>query len=395
VSKGDLNYQIDFETDDELGMLIKHFNAMTRELFAGRAQLALSGKMLRQQYVELEKSRQYMEIVLKNISAGVVSVDTKGTITTMNKSAESMLNIKSEDVLDRDYRSILKGTYLEVAREISKKVAAGLENEEFPVAISVNGIPRHFSVHFNILKNNTGMDVGFVLVFDDLTELEKAQRVAAWREVARRIAHEVKNPLTPIKLSAQRLKRKYGKEINDPIFDTCTKTIVDHVDLIRNLVNQFSTFAKFPDANLSRCRIETIIEETIALYREGLENVDMRTVFGDNLPMLYLDHQHMKQAFINLLDNAISAVNKRGMILIDVSHDPILKIVRIEIADNGKGLSDQEKTKLFEPYFSTKKSGMGLGLAIVSSIISDHHGVVRVQDNQPRGAKFIIELPAA
>jgi two-component system nitrogen regulation sensor histidine kinase NtrY len=203
----------------------------------------------------------------------------------------------------------------------------------------------------------------------------------------------VKNPLTPIKLSAQRLKRKYGNMINDEIFDTCTRTIVVHVDLIRNMVNQFSTFARFPDANMSRCRIENIIEETLALYREGLENVDIRAFYSDNLPVLYLDHQHMKQAFINLVDNAVAAVNKKGMIRIDVVHDPILKIVRIEIADNGKGISDIEKTKLFEPYFSTKKSGMGLGLAIVSSIITDHHGVIRVQDNKPAGAKFIIELP--
>ena len=141
-------------------------------------------------------------------------------------------------------------------------------------------------------------------------------------------------------------------------------------------------------------KIENVILETIALYREGLENVDIRSRFTDNIPVLKLDHQHMKQAFINLTDNAVYAVNKNGTILFDVSYDEILKIVRIEIADNGKGISDTEKTKLFEPYFSTKKSGMGLGLAIVHSIISDHNGVIRVQDNKPKGAKFIIELPA-
>jgi len=212
--------------------------------------------------------------------------------------------------------------------------------------------------------------------------------------VARRIAHEVKNPLTPIKLSAQRLKRKYGRQINDEIFNGCADTIVEHVDLIRNLVNQFSTFAKFPDTNFSKDRIENVILETIVLYREGLERVDIQSNFGEDIPFLKLDHQQMKQAFINLIDNAVYAVNKEGIIVIDVSYDPILKIVRIEIADNGKGISDKEKTKLFEPYFSTKKSGMGLGLAIVNSIISNHNGVIRVQDNPPRGAKFIIELPA-
>jgi two-component system nitrogen regulation sensor histidine kinase NtrY len=167
------------------------------------------------------------------------------------------------------------------------------------------------------------------------------------------------------------------------------------VDLIRNLVNQFSTFAKFPDVNFTRARIENIILETIDLYREGLENITIDTRFDDNLPYLKLDHQHMKQAFINLIDNAVSAMNKQGTIVIDVSFDPILKMVRIEIADDGKGITDMEKTKMFEPYFSTKKSGMGLGLAIVNSIISDHNGVIRVQDNQPTGAKFIIELPLA
>ncbi|MCK4768610.1 MAG: GHKL domain-containing protein, partial [Desulfobacula sp.] len=156
----------------------------------------------------------------------------------------------------------------------------------------------------------------------------------------------------------------------------------------------FAAFAKFPDANVAQCRIENIILETIALYKEGLENVDIKSRFAKNIPTLKLDQQHMKQAFINLVDNAVYAINKKGSILIDISYDEILKIVRIEIADNGKGISDKEKTKLFEPYFSTKKSGMGLGLAIVHSIISDHNGVIRVQDNKPEGAKFIIELPA-
>ncbi|HKL83162.1 MAG TPA: ATP-binding protein, partial [Desulfobacter sp.] len=247
--------------------------------------------------------------------------------------------------------------------------------------------------NYTALKDDTGQNLGAVLVFDDVTELEKAQRLVAWREVARRIAHEVKNPLTPIKLSAQRLKRKYGKIIDDEVFTRCADTIVEHVDLIRNLVNQFSTFAKFPDTNFASARIENIIFETVALYKEGLEQVDIQTRFKDNIPTLKLDHQHMKQAFINLIDNAVYAVNKKGTIVIDLSYDPILKIVRIEIADNGKGISDKEKTKLFEPYFSTKKTGMGLGLAIVNSIISDHNGVIRVQDNQPNGAKFIIELP--
>jgi len=394
VTDGDLDYQIDFETDDEIGTLIKSFNLMTKQLATGREQIALSGEMLKQQNTELEKSRQYIEIVLKNISAGVISIDNRGTITTINKAAESMLAINSRDILNKNFKTVLKDEYLQIANKIYDQVAQGNESLEIPLSATVSGNPKHFSLNFNALKDDLDKNVGAVLVFDDVTELEKAQRVAAWREVARRIAHEVKNPLTPIKLSAQRLKRKYGKIIDDDIFVNCADTIVEHVDLIRNLVNQFSAFAKFPDANISQCRIENIILETIALYKEGLENVDIRSRFAQNIPILKLGHQHMKQAFINLIDNAVYAVNKKGMILFDVSYDEILKIVRIEIADNGKGISDKEKTKLFEPYFSTKKSGMGLGLAIVHSIISDHNGVIRVQDNKPKGAKFIIELPA-
>lgn len=394
VAHGDLNYQIDFETDDEIGTLIKSFNSMTRELASGREQIALSGKLLQQQNAELEKSRQYIEIVLNNISAGVVSVDNQGVITTINKAAESMLAISSRTILNQNFKDILKNDYLQIVKQFTEQIDQGNQSFEMPLSITISGIPKHFSLNFNSLKNDQGQNLGAVLVFDDVTELEKAQRVAAWREVARRIAHEVKNPLTPIKLSAQRLKRKYGKQINEDIFTSCTDTIVEHVDLIRNLVNEFAAFAKFPDANIAKCRIENIILETIALYREGLEHIDIRSRFSDNIPVLKLGQQHMKQAFINLIDNAVAAVGQEGMILIDVSYDDILKIVRIEIADNGHGISDKEKTRLFEPYFSTKKSGMGLGLAIVSSIISDHNGVIRVQDNKPKGAKFIIELPA-
>ena len=367
---------------------------MTRELASGREQIALSGEMLKQQNAELKKSRQYIEIVLKNISAGVISIDNMGTITTINKAAESMLDINSRNILNQNFKTVLRTDYLEIANKIYDQMAQGQETIEIPLSTTISGTPKHFSINFNTLKDDLNRDIGAVLVFDDVTELEKAQRVAAWREVARRIAHEVKNPLTPIKLSAQRLKRKYGKKINDEIFTNCADTIVEHVDLIKNLVNQFAAFAKFPDANVAQCRIENVVLETIALYREGLKKVDIRSQFAQNIPILKLDHQHMKQAFINLVDNAVHAVNKEGIILIDVSFDEILKIVRIEIADTGKGISDKEKTRLFEPYFSTKKSGMGLGLAIVNSIISDHNGVIRVQDNKPRGAKFIIELPA-
>lgn len=394
VAQGDLNYQIDFKSDDELGTLIDSFNSMTKELALGREKLGESEKTMRQQNIEIEKSRQYMEIVLRNISAGVISLSSNGIITTINKAAETMLDIRTEETLNRNYKEILGDEHLTITKKIKESVSFASNSVEFPLSVTINGSPRHFAVHFNALKSDTGENIGAVMVFDDLTELEKAQRMAAWREVARRIAHEVKNPLTPIKLSAQRLKRKYSKIINEEVFDRCTEMIVIHVDLIRNLVNEFATFAKFPDTNAHLCRIEEIIDETVALYQEGLQSVKITTKVADNLPEINLDRQQMKQAFINLFDNAVAAINKHGTINVEIFFEPILSIVRVEIADNGKGISDKEKTRLFEPYFSTKKSGMGLGLAIVNSIITDHKGMIRVQDNKPTGARFIIELPA-
>jgi two-component system nitrogen regulation sensor histidine kinase NtrY len=235
--------------------------------------------------------------------------------------------------------------------------------------------------------------MGIVMVFDDLTELEKAQRMAAWREVARRIAHEVKNPLTPITLSAQRLKRKYSAIIKETVFDECTQTIIDHVDLIQNLVNEFSSFARFPTADPKPGHLLPIIEETVALYREGHPNINFEIQTTPAIPLLNLDRQQIKQAMINLVDNAVAAIKKEGEIKIAIQHEPKDKTVRIEVTDTGSGISNEDKTRLFEPNFSTKKTGMGLGLTIVSTIVNDHNGSIRVQDNIPQGSKFVIELP--
>jgi two-component system nitrogen regulation sensor histidine kinase NtrY len=249
-------------------------------------------------------------------------------------------------------------------------------------------------VHANILKDDAGNHLGIVMVFDDLTELEKAQRMAAWREVARRIAHEVKNPLTPITLSAQRLKRKYAAQVKEPVFAECIRMIIDHVEIIRNLVNEFSSFARFPAANLQPCELVPIIEETVALYKEGHQTITFELTVANKIPVINIDRQQIKQAMINLIDNAIGAIKNSGYIHISLTHEPGIKMVRLEVADNGIGISDEQKARMFEPYFSTKKTGMGLGLAIVSSIIADHNGSIRLEDNQPCGARFIIELPA-
>ena len=394
VAEGELSFTIDPVADDEIGSLVESFNKMTRDLRISREQLELSALMLQQQNVEIEEKRQYMEVVLKNVSAGVITLDAKGIVTTINKSAEKMLELSAGDVLSQSYQKLLAGKYDHVAREIIEDLSSSRSDAiQLPLRLTIHGRPRSFLVHVNSLRDDAGKPIGIVMVFDDLTEMEKAQRMAAWREVARRIAHEVKNPLTPITLSAQRLKRKFGKETADPIFEECIHLIIDQVELIRNLVNEFSAFAKFPTVDPKPCRLPPIIEETIALYEEGHPTITFDTRMANGIPVLNLDRQQIKQAMSNLIDNAIAAIKDAGRIEISVTHDSILKRVRIEVADDGTGVSDEDKTRLFEPNFSTKKAGMGLGLTIVSTIIGDHGGVISVRDNQPRGARFVIELP--
>ncbi|MFC1858047.1 PAS domain-containing sensor histidine kinase [Thermodesulfobacteriota bacterium] len=394
VADGDLSFSIDLPEDDEIGTLVNSFNKMTKDLRIGREQLELSARRLREQNVEIEARRQYMEIVLKNVSAGVISLDPEGVVSTINKSAEKMLNIRAEEILNRNYKKLLKEEHLALSREIMHKLTGSSDDAvELPVRLAIDGSPRSFLMHFSALKDDTGNNLGIVMVFDDLTELEKAERMAAWREVARRIAHEVKNPLTPIKLSAQRLNRKYAGQIQESVFEDCTRTIIDHVDLIRNLVNEFSAFARFPTANPKPCDLPSIVEETLALYREGHQNIAFDITISNEIPILTLDRRQIKQALINLVDNAIGAIIENGSISITLTHNALLKLVRLKVADSGPGISNKDKARLFEPYFSTKKTGMGLGLTIVSTIIADHNGKIRVQDNQPRGAKFIIDFP--
>jgi two-component system, NtrC family, nitrogen regulation sensor histidine kinase NtrY len=394
VAGGDLTYNINVVADDEIKTLVDSFNKMTRDLRFNRKELELSARKLYQQNIEIEERRRYMEIVLNNVSTGVISLDSRGLVTTINDSAERMLNLKAEEIIKKSYKHILKEQHRHLADEIYDRFWNKRE-ESLLVSLSmtVAGKPKSFKVNFNSLKDDNGRQIGLVMVFDDMTELEKAQRMTAWREVARRIAHEVKNPLTPISLSAQRLKRKYKNTIDDPVFEECTQTILEHTELIRNLVNEFSAFARFPAANPEPCALPPIIHETIAFYREGHTNIRFEVHIENDIPVMSLDRQQIKQTLINLIDNAIASIRTEGTISISLAHDPGAKTVRIVLADTGAGVRDADKPFLFEPDFSTKKSGMGLGLAIVSTIISDHNGRITVGDNEPCGAKFTIELP--
>ncbi len=394
VSEGDLTHNITVEADDEIKTLVDSFNKMTRDLRFNRVELEQYAKKLFDQNIEIEARRRYMEIVLNNVSAGVISLDSRGLVSTINRAAEKMLSIESSEVIKKSYLHILKNQHKELGEEIYDRFWNKREESlTRSITMTISGKRKSFIVNFNALKDDAGQQIGLVMVFDDMTELEKAQRMAAWREVARRIAHEVKNPLTPISLSAQRLWRKYKEKINDPVFEECTKTIIDHTELIRNLVNEFSAFAKFPTANLQPSELAPIIHETVALYREGHPNITFAIDAAENIPILNIDRQQFKQTLINLIDNAIAAIRTEGSISFSLSHDESKKKVTLAVADTGLGISDLEKPYLFEPDFTTKKTGMGLGLAIVSTIIADHKGRIYAEDNDPHGARFVIELP--
>jgi two-component system nitrogen regulation sensor histidine kinase NtrY len=252
-------------------------------------------------------------------------------------------------------------------------------------------------VNLTVLKDENDEFMGTVVVFDDLTQLIKAQRMAAWREVARRIAHEIKNPLTPIQLSAQRLRKRYLSrfEEEEKVFDECTAMIIKSVDELKTLVDEFSNFARMPAAQPAPTNLNEILQEALTLYQEAHRSITFTILTDETIPLIQLDRDQIKRVLINLLDNAVAAIDGQGSISIESSYDKELKMATFTVTDSGHGITPEDRARLFEPYFSTKKSGTGLGLAIVNTIISDHHGFIRSKDNEPKGTVFIIELPVS
>lgn len=397
IAGGDLDFAIEMVSDDEMGTLVDSFNKMTRDLRLGKQQLESSTQELKERNLEIEQRRLYMETVLQNVSAGVISLDARGFHTTINKSAEKMLGFEAKQFLNRHYKSVLGPEYLTLANEILEELENGPGNwVQRNVKITIDQTARTFMVHVTALKDENDRFMGTVVVFDDLTEIEKAQRMAAWREVARRIAHEVKNPLTPIKLSAQRLRLKYGEQIQGDrsVFTECTQTIIDQVDQLKNLVNEFSSFARLPSVNREPCHLQAIVGEAVALYREAHLDIAFKIEEGSEIPQLNLDPGQMRRVLLNLIDNAIAAMDGSGTITITLSFDPVSKSAQLSVSDTGAGIAPEDKSRLFEPYFSTKRTGMGLGLSIVNAIVEDHDGSIRVKNNYPAGTIFIVELPA-
>ncbi|MBN1254023.1 MAG: PAS domain-containing protein [Deltaproteobacteria bacterium] len=396
VSSGELDFHLDVEAADEIGTLVSAFNKMTNDLKTGKAQLEKSNIALQRTNLELEQRRKYMEIVLENVAAGVVSFDKSGRITTINKSAEKMLDIQVEDVLGENYRKVLQPAYRKIARELIKEInTSRSESIQKQMEITLEDKVITVVASVNILRDEGGEYLGMVAVFDDLTHLIKMQRLSAWREVAKRIAHEIKNPLTPIQLSAQRIYKKYRSKIGRDagVFEECTNTIIHQVTELKNLVNEFSNFARMPAVTPTPNDLNEIINSSLILFKEAHRDIRFHFSPDPDLPVFKVDRDQMKRVLINILDNAVAAVDGDGVIEIEVKYDPSLQMVTLELRDNGCGVPDEDKPRLFEPYFSTKKAGTGLGLAIVNTIISDHNGYIRVRDNHPKGTKFIIDLP--
>ncbi|RJQ51242.1 MAG: HAMP domain-containing protein [Nitrospiraceae bacterium] len=387
VAQGNLDFRIAMKRDDEIGLLIDSFNKMLDDLYDGK-------QSLEKAYRESDRRRLGMETILESINTGVIFSDRSGKIITLNNAACIMLNMERGSTEGRSYRELLGRLKSEEVNSMVKHLAEkGYGSVEKEVHIYINGRPLDLRVYITTVQDSENKFIGTLVVFDNLTEIIMAQRALAWQEVAKRIAHEIKNPLTPIRLSAERLLKKWNEKAGDfeDVLMRSTKTIVNEVNSLRSLVDEFSRFGKMPRISLEPTHITSVIDEAVELY-SNMKDLEITTSLDGDLPEIEIDRQQIKMALINLIDNAVQAHTAK--IWLNASYNPALELIRIEVIDEGTGIKEEDRDKLFFPYFSTKKEGTGLGLAIVNSIISKHRGYIRVQDNQPKGTRFIIELPA-
>jgi len=391
VAAGNYNVQVRVAGDDEISFLVRSFNSMTADLKRSTA--------------VAERRRVYIETILSNLAVGVIAVDTTNRVTVVNSAAARILGCNERSVINCEIGAVLRPQdfeeirpLLEVGQMTSDAYVAERTVSERQMTVVSEGTELKIICTAGQMMDAQDKWLGTVLIFDDITELAKAQHMSAWREVARRIAHEIKNPLTPIQLSAQRLQRLV---LDNPVVTESAETIVQNVNSIKRLADEFSNFARMPTAELQESDLNSLISETISPFAESHSGIVFQLIADNKLPSIMIDREQIRRAIINLLDNAIAAIGREdgsvnaggGKIVIKTSYDRRTKQCYIEVADSGPGIKSPDKTRVFEPYFTTKKKGTGLGLAIVTSIVADHQGQIRVYDNQPNGAKFIIELP--
>ena len=398
ISSGNLDYRVEAQAGDELGILVESFNRMTAELKAGKETIERRNVELSASNRELMERRLYSETLLNSVTVGVLSCDKEGRVTTVNRAALRLLDLERQagrigkplpDLLPPEGRESIEELMAEVFSGGGQSAARSLE-------LSMGGRTCTLAASATSLRDEAGEPLGAILVLEDLTDLMRAQKIAAWREVARRLAHEIKNPLTPIQLSAERIRKKYAENATnlDDIVEEGTASIVREVATLKNLVDEFTRFARLPAPNPVAARLQDVIAASLSLYNGVHTKVTIKEVCDPDLPRVLLDPDQMKRVLVNLLDNAVEAMGGQGTVTIEARRDAS-GTVRLEVADDGPGIREEDRDRLFLPYFSTKKKGTGLGLAIVHRIVSDHRGRIRVEDNSPRGARFVIELPAA
>jgi two-component system, NtrC family, nitrogen regulation sensor histidine kinase NtrY len=404
VSTGNFEYQVPEQSQDELGVLVRSFNTMTTQLRDSRSQIDQFTRNLQQAVQELERRRQLIETVLENIPTGVISVDAAGAILRANKSVTRMFGGGPAD--SATLESLLGGDAARVVQYLMRRsLRMGVVSREIETVVA--GRVFHLAVTVSSLGPRRA-NTGYVLVLDDLTEMLRAQKSAAWQEVARRIAHEIKNPLTPIQLSAQRLSRFLDRrEISQTapsrdselmnLVQECSRLIEREVSTLAALVNEFSEFVRFPTAKLAPTNANMIVSEALEVFSGRLDGITLKTTLAENLPPVRADAGLLRSVIVNLVDNAAEALENstcREIVVSTLAHSDA-ETIEICVSDTGHGISPEDKDKLFLPHFSTKDRGTGLGLAIAARIVAEHGGSIHVEDNLPVGSRFRVALPVA
>jgi len=406
ISRGRLDYRVEVSAADEIGDLVRSFNRMAEELETGRRQIEASSHDLSAANIALEQRRRHIETILESIPTGVLSLDAGRRITHVNHALLRMFNSSVGEsatpkvAIGAALADVFPREVLEDLEPLLRRAdRMGTTTTQLEVALH----PLRFNAAVTVATlQHGGQGLGYVLVFEDLSDLLKAQKQTAWREVARRVAHEIKNPLTPIALSAERIRRHLERgsppdAASLAVLHGCAETIGGAVETLRTLVDEFSTLARFPTAQPAPANINSIVENTLAMFNGRLDGIHVQTFLATDLPRVMADSEAIKRALANLVDNAAEAME--GALVRDIQISTSLvasrDAVEITVADTGHGVTQELKERLFLPYFSTKKRGTGLGLAIVSRIIEDHHGSIRVEENKPVGTRFVVELPVA
>ncbi len=395
VARGNLDYHINLTGGDELAMLVDSFNRMTRELKENKRDIEITHSRLQRSNQEIEHRRKYIEVLLENVQSGVVSLDENGRISMINPAAAELLKTPVSHLLGQPYWAMVPEDQRDELKQILEVVYGTSKSIRREIRIkNAKAQWVNLIVTLSVLRDENKKQLGVVAVFEDVTEIQQIERMSAWREVAKRIAHEIKNPLTPIQLSVQRLRRRYLDKIEDDgTFGESTEIILKEVDALKTLVNEFSSFARLPETQKRIEDVNDIIVEAVNLFKSAHEAIEFKLSLDSEIPKLYLDRSQIKRVLINLFDNSVAAMEFRGTITVKTEIERASSVVYLHVMDEGCGIDPESLDQLFEPYFSTKKDGTGLGLAIVQRIVMDHGGVVRAKPQEPRGTRFTLEFP--